>query len=102
MRNDWGGAGETVLRVDGGMVASDWAMQSLADILAARVDRPVVLETTAVGAAYLAGLAVGLCPPPADFAKSWKLDRRFSPKMDTTMRETKYAGWKDAVRKLLS
>ena len=102
MRGDWGGAGETVLRVDGGMVASDWTMQYLADILAAPVDRPIVLETTAVGAAYLAGLAAGICPPPAEFAKSWMLDRHFAPKMDAAERERKYAGWKDAVRKLLS
>jgi glycerol kinase len=56
MRGDWGASAETVLRVDGGMVASDWTMQRLADLLAASVDRPRVLETTALGAAYLAGL----------------------------------------------
>ncbi len=102
MYSDWGGAGETVLRVDGGMVASDWTMQCLADMLAAPVDRPVVLETTALGAAYLAGYASGLCPAPADFAKTWKLERRFTPEMPPEMREAKYAGWKEAVRKLLS
>jgi len=77
-------------------------MQCLADILAAPVDRPVVLETTAIGAAYLAGLAAGVCPSPAEFAKSWKLDRRFLPEMSAPIREAKYAGWKDAVRKLLT
>jgi glycerol kinase len=102
MRGDWGETGETVLRVDGGMVASDWSMQCLADILAAPVDRPAVLETTAVGAAYLAGLAAGICPKPSDFAKSWKLDRRFTPRMDAKTRDAKYAGWQDAVRKLLA
>jgi glycerol kinase len=102
MRGDWGETGETVLRVDGGMVASDWTMQCLADILAAPVDRPAVLETTAVGAAYLAGLAAGICPKPSDFAKSWKLDRRFTPRMDAKTRDAKYAGWQDAVRKLLA
>jgi glycerol kinase len=102
MRRDWGGAADTVLRVDGGMVASDWTMQCLADILDAPVDRPVILETTALGAAYLAGLASGLCPPPADFAKRWKLDRRFTPTMDAKTRERKYAGWRAAVGKLLS
>ena len=71
-----------MLRVDGGMVASDWTMQFLADILDAPVDRPKVLETTALGAAYLAGYRAGLYPPPADFAKSWKLDRRFAPRMN--------------------
>jgi glycerol kinase len=102
MKADWSGRADTVLRVDGGMVASDWTMQGLADILAAPVDRPAVLETTAVGAAYLAGLASGICPAPAEFARSWKLDRRFTPKMDAPTREAKYAGWKEAVRKLLS
>ena len=102
MQKDWGTTGETVLRVDGGMTASDWTMQSLADILNAPVDRPKVLETTALGAAYLAGLQSGLLPPPDEFAKSWKLGKRFSPKMSAAMREAKYAGWKDAVRKLLA
>jgi glycerol kinase len=101
MHGDWGSRGETVLRVDGGMVVSDWTMQCLADILAAPVDRPAALETTAVGAAYLAGLAAGVCPPPADFAKSWKLDRRFAPRMNEATREAKYAGWKEAIGKLL-
>jgi glycerol kinase len=102
MRKDWGAAGQTVLRVDGGMTASDWTMQNLADILDAPVDRPKVLETTALGAAYLAGLQAGLLPPPKQFAKSWKREKRFSPKMKAATRETKYAGWKDSVRKLLS
>ncbi len=102
MRGDWGGAGETVLRVDGGMVVSDWIMQCLADILAAPVDRPRIAETTAVGAAYLAGLASDLCPEPSEFANSWKLERRFSPRLDATTREAKYGGWREAVRKLLA
>jgi len=102
MRKDWGAAGGTILRVDGGMTASDWTMQRLADILAAPVDRPKVLETTAVGAAYLAGYQAGLLPDPAVFARSWKRDKRFAPKMDAKAREAKYAGWKDAVRKLLA
>ena len=102
MKKDWGNTGQTVLRVDGGMTASDWTMQSLADILDARVDRPKVLESTALGAAYLAGLQAGLLPPPEQFAKSWKRDKRFAPKMKAELREAKYAGWKDAVRKLLA
>jgi len=102
MRKDWGAASETILRVDGGMTASDWTMQYLADILAAPVDRPKVLETTALGAAYLAGLQTGLYPPPEEFAKLWRLDKRFTPKMDKKLRERKYAGWRDAVRKLLA
>jgi glycerol kinase len=102
MKKDWGAPGQTVLRVDGGMTASDWTMQNLADILDAPVDRPTVLETTALGAAYLAGLQAGLLPPPQQFAKSWKRDKRFTPKMKAAERDAKYAGWKDAVRKLLS
>ena len=64
-------AGDTVLRVDGGMVASDWTMQCLADILDAPVDRPQILETTALGAAWLAGSRAGVWPRPKDFAKTW-------------------------------
>lgn len=102
MNKDWGKANQTVLRVDGGMAASDWTMQSLADILNAPVERQKVLETTALGAAYLAGLHAGLLPPPEKFSKSWKRDRRFSPKMKNAERDLKYAGWKEAVRKLLA
>ncbi len=102
MQKDWGSAGQTVLRVDGGMTASDWTMQCLADIIDAPVDRPKALESTAIGAAYLAGYHVGLLPPPEEFAKSWKRDKRFSAKMKADERDRKYAGWKEAVRKLLA
>ena len=81
MHADWPQArgAETVLRVDGGMTASDATMQFLADILASPVDRPVVMETTALGAAYLAGRAAGLCPDLDGFAAQWRLERRFLP-----------------------
>ncbi len=102
MRHDIGHAQKTVLRVDGGMAASDWTMQYLADMLDAPVDRPPILETTALGAAYLAGFHAGLLPEPARFAEGWKKQKRFTPKMKAVERETKYAGWKDAVRKLLA
>ena len=103
MQKDWQGQGaETVLRVDGGMVASDWTMQFLADMLAAPVDRPQVLETTALGAAYLAGMQTGFYPAPDDFAKDWRLEKRFEPTMDDTTRSTKYAAWQDAVQRTLS
>ncbi|MCA0433592.1 MAG: glycerol kinase GlpK [Proteobacteria bacterium] len=102
MRKDWGSSGDTVLRVDGGMTASDWTMQCLADILDAPVDRPKILETTALGAAYLAGLQSGLLPEPEVFARAWKRQKRFTPKMKPALREAKYAGWQDAVRKLLA
>jgi glycerol kinase len=88
-----------VLRVDGGMSASDAAMQFLADILPAQVDRPAVMEATALGAAYLAGLRAGVCPDPETFAKRWKLERRFEPQMDATLRARKWAGWREAVRR---
>lgn len=103
MRQDWrSDADETVLRVDGGMAASDWTMQCLADFLAAPVDRPRSLETTAVGAAYLAGLAAGLQPQPDVIAERWERERRFTPTMPADVRETKYRLWKDAVRRLLA
>jgi glycerol kinase len=102
MRADWPGFGDTVLRVDGGMTANDWVLQGLADILGAPVDRPKVLETTALGAAWLAGMRAGLYPGPAEFARSWALDRRFEPRMDAGRREEAYAGWRDAVRRTLT
>jgi len=102
MRADWPDAGETVLRVDGGMAASDIAMQFLADILAAPVDRPAVMETTAVGAAYLAGLAAGVSPDLDAFAARWRCERRFLPRMDEATRARKWAGWRDAVARTLS
>ncbi|MCB6178369.1 glycerol kinase GlpK [Rhodobacter sp. Har01] len=97
MRADWGAAADGVLRVDGGMTASDWTMQFLADILGAPVDRPVVTETTALGAAYLAGFQAGVCPPPEDFQKTWALERRFTPAMDAATRDVRYARWGRAV-----
>ena len=104
MRADWPQAqgSATVLRVDGGMTASDPGMQFLADILASPVDRPVVMETTALGAAYLAGRAAGLCPDLDGFAAQWRLDRRFEPRLAASERERKYSGWKDAVRRTLT
>ena len=102
MRADWPAAGDTVLRVDGGMTASDFTMQFLADILDAPVDRPVVQERTALGAANLAGLAAGVCPQPGEFAKCWKRDRRFEPNMDAAIRARKWSGWQDAVRRTLA
>ena len=103
MRSDWSaGEGDTVLRVDGGMVASDWTMQFLADILGAPVDRPVVAETTALGAAYLAGLRHDYFPAPAAMAEQWARERRFEPKMSGETRDGLYAGWRDAVRRTLS
>lgn len=92
-------AATTVLRVDGGMAANDWCMQCLADQLGAPVDRPRYTETTARGAAYLAGLQSGICPPPQDFAHQWQLERRFEPHADRAATGMAYGGWKDAVRR---
>lgn len=103
MRADWQGATDGgVLRVDGGMSASDWSMQFLSDIIGASVDRPTVLETTALGVAWLAGMRAGLYPTQADFAKTWKLDNRFEPTLGADERDTKYARWKRAVEATLS
>ena len=103
MRADWpGAAGQSVLRVDGGMTASDWTMQFLADILGAPVDRPELLETTALGAAWLAGMEAGLYPDRAGFAAGWARERRFEPAMAAEERDARYAVWKRAVAATLA
>jgi glycerol kinase len=103
MQADWPAAGtDTVLRVDGGMAASDLTMQFVADILDAPVDRPGVMEITALGAAYLAGYAAGVCPDLPGFAARWRCERRFEPQMDAATRERKWAGWRDAVARTRS
>ncbi|HZU91010.1 MAG TPA: glycerol kinase GlpK, partial [Stellaceae bacterium] len=90
------------LRVDGGMAASDWTMQFLADILPAEVERPESVETTAWGAAYAAGLARGLCPAPQQMTAQWRPERRFAPIMPAAEREERYAGWRRAVAGVLA
>ncbi|MEL6998716.1 MAG: glycerol kinase GlpK [Pseudomonadota bacterium] len=102
MRRDAGGSSDTVLRVDGGMTASDWTMQFLADIIGAPVDRPVFQETTALGAAWLAGMHAGIYPDQTGFSESWALDRRFDPKMSEEIRTQRYGGWQDAVSRTLT
>ncbi len=104
MRADWpeAKAANVVLRVDGGMTASDWTMQRLADLLDAPVDRPVIQETTALGAAYLAGLSAGVFPEPEKFADHWRLEYRFEPKMSAATRERKRQGWARAVNGVLA
>jgi glycerol kinase len=98
MHADWAGqGGESVLRVDGGMSASDWAMQFLSDIIAAPVERPEVLETTALGVAWLAGMRAGIYPDREEFARRWARDRDFSPTMGQDDRDQRYADWKRAV-----
>jgi glycerol kinase len=102
MRKDWKGARDTVLRVDGGMVASDWTMQFLSDILDVPVDRPTILETTALGAAWLAGWKAGVWPDMKGFSKRWSLDRQFNPSMDPRLRKKKLKGWHDAIARTLT
>jgi glycerol kinase len=102
MLRDAGMAGsKVVLRVDGGMTASNWTMQFLADMLDVPVERPHCLETTALGAGYLAGLDAGLYPEPADFGRLWARERRFTPAMPDCTRAAKYAGWQAAVAQAL-
>ena len=104
MRSDWPDASNVhpVLRVDGGMSASDWTMQYLADLLDAPVDRPAIQETTALGAAYLAGLGAGVFPEPHRFADNWRLERRFKPRMSPQTRQRKLEGWARAMRGALA
>ena len=104
MRADEGANATTssVLRIDGGMSVSDWTMQFLADMLEAPVDRPALLETTALGAAFLAGWRAGLYPGPEEFERTWRMERRFAPSMAADERESRYLGWRDAVARCLA
>jgi len=97
-----GAARPTALRVDGGMAANDWVMQFLADILDVPVERPKVTETTALGAAYLAGLGVGLYRSAADVGSQWQRDRLFEPRLAADRRDSLYAGWREAVKRVRS
>jgi glycerol kinase len=103
MRADWNADDlGAVLRVDGGMTASDFTMQFLADILGAAVDRPTIPETTALGVAWIAGSKAGVYPDQEEFAENWALDRRFSPARDANWRDASYRRWKRAVEGTLS
>ncbi|WP_193368466.1 glycerol kinase GlpK [Pelagibius marinus] len=99
MRAD-GASGLEALRVDGGMVANDWMLQMLADILGVAVERPVVAETTALGAAYLAGLNQGIFADLDAVAAQWQRDAHFEPQMAVAERDDRYAGWQDAVKRV--
>jgi len=103
MKADWSELPDnTPLRVDGGMAASDYTMQFLADILARPVDRPKTLETTAMGAAWLAGMKAGIYPDRETFARSWEVEHRFTPAMAPETRSQRLALWKDAIRRTLT
>jgi glycerol kinase len=94
------GVRPTQLRVDGGMVNNNWLCGFLADILNIQVERPVITETTALGAAYLAGLQLGLFDSPETVAASWKVDQAFRPSMDQDVRDNLVKGWRQAVAKV--
>ena len=94
------GTRPTTLRVDGGMVVNNWLSQTLSDVLGVCVDRPVVTETTALGAAYLAGLGVGLYTSLDAVAEQWRCEREFSPQLDEPERQKRYQGWRDAVARV--
>ncbi|MNR20101.1 Glycerol kinase [compost metagenome] len=87
----------TKLRVDGGVVKNDFLMQFQSDMLSVTVERPVINETTALGAAYLAGLAVGFWQDQAEIAAQWQVDRAFEQEMEAELQEKLYSGWKKAV-----
>ncbi len=91
-----------VLRVDGGMVANSWFCQFLADLLNKPVDRPQVMETSALGAAFLAGLSCGVYSSIAELPTIWRRQQRFEPAMTAQQRQQMLAGWSDAVRRTLS
>ncbi len=97
-----GAEAPVALRVDGGMVVNDWLLQFLADILGVQVERPVVTETTALGAAYLAGIKAGICGDPEEIAELWQSDARFEPEMEAAPRDELYRGWTEAVARVRS
>jgi glycerol kinase len=100
MREDGGGDARTI-RVDGGMAANDWFCQFLANMLGVSVQRPAEQESTARGAAFLAGLATGVWQGTADITKAWACGRSFEPDIDPALRETLLGGWKDALARAL-
>ena len=92
----------SALRVDGGMVGNDWLMQFLSDMLALPVERPVVSQTTALGAAYLAGLGAGVFSSLEELSEKWQPDTHFQPQMPEPLRDSLYQGWREAVSRTLS
>ena len=97
-----GAEASVALRVDGGMVANDWLLQFLADILGVPVERPAVTETTALGAACLAGITAGVYSGTEGISEMWRAAGRFEPQMDAAIRDALYAGWSDAVARVRS
>ena len=100
MRND--GLRPKVVKVDGGMVNNNWFTQYLADIVDVKIHRPKVNETTALGAAFMAGLKIGVYKSLKDISNRWKIDRSFSPKMNSSKRKKLLKGWSQAIKKTLT
>ncbi|MGD9802587.1 MAG: glycerol kinase GlpK [Hyphomicrobiaceae bacterium] len=102
MRSDWPNLDETVLRVDGGMVANDVVLQMIADAVGAPVERPANLETTALGAAWIAGHRAGVLPDEDGFAQAWQAEKRFAPRCDSATRDASWARWRRAVEAVIA
>ena len=96
------GAAWDVLKIDGGMAANDWLAQDLADVTGLTVERPAIVETTALGAAMLAGVGCGIFPSLADAAQMRGQVRRFEPDLQDEQRIHRLAGWRQAVGAVLS
>ena len=99
MKND--GLRPKIVRVDGGMVKNNWFSQFLSDVINVKVLRPKVEETTALGAAFMAGLKIGIYKSIHDISKNWSLDKKFSPKMKTLTRKKLINDWKKAIKRAL-
>ena len=90
------------MRVDGGMAVNDWFVQFLSDTLAIEIDKPTIIETSALGVAYLAGLKAGVFKSLEHIQSLWQSESKLQPLMQESQREKLYAGWQDAVRRILS
>ena len=100
MKND--GLRPKLIKVDGGMVKNNWFSQFLSDIINTKVQRPKVDETTALGAAFMAGLQIGVYKSLKDISKNWQVDKSFNPKIKSHTRNKLLKGWSNAIRKTLS
>jgi glycerol kinase len=99
MNND--GLKPRIIKIDGGMVANNWFAQFLSNILGIKVIRPAIQETTALGAAFIAGYQIGVFNSLSSISKNWKIDRRFSPKINKTNRSNLLKGWQQAIKRTL-
>ncbi len=102
MRKDWNATTEFSLRVDGAMVANNWLLQTLADITQITVDRPKIIETTALGVAWIAGMKIGIYPTMREISQHWQRDQQFVPQLASQQADALYARWKQAVARILT